>query len=101
MLFVALLKTRRLGWEYPEGVDVLAEYWLEPARRGWSRSWRQIAWPRSGRSGCTKATSSTEALLTIPLSATFHLQNSILRRWAMLGSNQRPLPCEGSALPLS
>ena len=21
--------------------------------------------------------------------------------WAMLGSNQRPLPCEGSALPLS
>lgn len=40
MLFVALLKTRfgstfregatrRLGWEYPEGVNVLAEYWLE------------------------------------------------------------------------
>lgn len=40
MLFVALLETRpgstfqeggarRLGWEYPEGVDVLAEYWLE------------------------------------------------------------------------
>ncbi|CDI00833.1 hypothetical protein BN873_10089 [Candidatus Competibacter denitrificans Run_A_D11] len=23
------------------------------------------------------------------------------RWWAMLGSNQRPLPCEGSALPLS
>src|SRR5262245_32739355 len=22
-------------------------------------------------------------------------------RWARLGSNQRPLPCEGSALPLS
>jgi hypothetical protein len=22
-------------------------------------------------------------------------------KWAMLGSNQRPLPCEGSALPLS
>gem|GEM_PF-6579796 len=21
--------------------------------------------------------------------------------WAVLGSNQRPLPCEGSALPLS
>ena len=21
--------------------------------------------------------------------------------WALLGSNQRPLPCEGSALPLS
>jgi hypothetical protein len=40
VLFVALLKTRtgstfqeggarRLGWEYPEGVNVLAEYWLE------------------------------------------------------------------------
>jgi hypothetical protein len=24
-----------------------------------------------------------------------------LSEWAMLGSNQRPLPCEGSALPLS
>ena len=40
MLFVALLKTRpgstfqegatrRLAWEYPKGVNVLAEYWLE------------------------------------------------------------------------
>ena len=40
MLFVALLKTRpgstfregatrRLDWEYSEGVNVLAEYWLE------------------------------------------------------------------------
>ena len=40
MLFVALLTTRpgstfqeggtrRLAWEYPEGVEVLAEYWLE------------------------------------------------------------------------
>jgi len=40
VLFVALLKTRpgstfqeggarRLQWEYPEGVNVLAEYWLE------------------------------------------------------------------------
>ena len=40
MLFVALLSTRpgntfqegvarRLQWEYPEGADVLAEYWLE------------------------------------------------------------------------
>jgi hypothetical protein len=31
----------------------------------------------------------------------FHLQNSTFSKWAMLGSNQRPLPCEGSALPLS
>jgi hypothetical protein len=29
------------------------------------------------------------------------LQNSAFNKWAMLGSNQRPLPCEGSALPLS
>ena len=40
MLFVLLLKTkpgatfqeggaRRLQWEYPEGMNVLAEYWLE------------------------------------------------------------------------
>ena len=26
---------------------------------------------------------------------------NLLFWWAMLGSNQRPLPCEGSALPLS
>jgi hypothetical protein len=31
----------------------------------------------------------------------FFLQALILVKWAMLGSNQRPLPCEGSALPLS
>jgi hypothetical protein len=31
----------------------------------------------------------------------FHLQNVAFYKWAMLGSNQRPLPCEGSALPLS
>jgi hypothetical protein len=40
MLFVALLKTRghatfqegvarRMQWDYPEGVRVLGEYWLE------------------------------------------------------------------------
>jgi hypothetical protein len=32
---------------------------------------------------------------------TFSLQKRGFRKWAMLGSNQRPLPCEGSALPLS
>ncbi len=31
----------------------------------------------------------------------FYLQNAAFSEWAMLGSNQRPLPCEGSALPLS
>ena len=33
--------------------------------------------------------------------STFYLQSSTFLEWAMLGSNQRPLPCEGSALPLS
>jgi hypothetical protein len=28
----------------------------------------------------------------------FSLQNSIFSEWAMLGSNQRPLPCEGSLI---
>ena len=28
----------------------------------------------------------------------FFLQNAALPEWAMLGSNQRPLPCEGSAM---
>jgi hypothetical protein len=41
----------------------------------------------------------TEALkriLTLRLSFTFSLQTEKFRVWAMLGSNQRPLPCEGS-----
>jgi hypothetical protein len=29
---------------------------------------------------------------------TFYLQNATFCEWAMLGSNQRPLPCEGSAI---
>jgi hypothetical protein len=29
---------------------------------------------------------------------TFSLQLSVFLRWAMLGSNQRPLPCEGRAI---
>jgi hypothetical protein len=29
---------------------------------------------------------------------TSFLQNSIFFEWAMLGSNQRPLPCEGSTI---
>jgi hypothetical protein len=28
----------------------------------------------------------------------FYLQIEGFREWAMLGSNQRPLPCEGSAM---
>ena len=34
-------------------------------------------------------------------SFTIYLQKHNFSEWAMLGSNQRPLPCEGSALPLS
>jgi hypothetical protein len=29
---------------------------------------------------------------------TFDLQNAAVAEWAMLGSNQRPLPCEGSVI---
>jgi hypothetical protein len=49
--------------------------------------------------GCrTKAPECVRA----PLSPSkFWLQYEESREWAMLGSNQRPLPCEGSALPLS
>ena len=34
------------------------------------------------------------------LSLTFHvfLQKAVFTKWAMLGSNQRPLPCEGSVI---
>jgi hypothetical protein len=43
----------------------------------------------------------TEALkriLTLRLSFTFSLQTEKFRVWAMLGSNQRPLPCEGRSI---
>ena len=32
------------------------------------------------------------------ISLVFYLQNDTFHEWAMLGSNQRPLPCEGSAI---
>jgi len=32
------------------------------------------------------------------LLCTFSLQIDVFRGWAMLGSNQRPLPCESSAM---
>jgi len=34
--------------------------------------------------------------LGLLLTFTYYLQNIALKEWAMLGSNQRPLPCEGS-----
>ncbi len=40
-------------------------------------------------------------ILALLYSLIFSLQNITFSEWAMLGSNQRPLPCEGSALPLS
>jgi hypothetical protein len=42
-----------------------------------------------------------ESLPALLRNLKFFLQNAIFLEWAMLGSNQRPLPCEGSALPLS
>jgi hypothetical protein len=38
-----------------------------------------------------------EALLAIVLGTTFNLQSGAFLEWAMLGSNQRPLPCESSS----
>ena len=40
---------------------------------------------------CTEA---LKRILTLRLSFTFSLQTEKFRAWAMLGSNQRPLPCE-------
>ena len=36
-----------------------------------------------------------ERVRDLLLPSTFYLQNEIFWEWAMLGSNQRPLPCEG------
>lgn len=60
MLFVLLLKTRlgstfqeggsrRLQWQYPEGVSVAAEYWLETDSPALSRLWKRIVWLHSDR----------------------------------------------------
>src|SRR3712207_6319806 len=46
--------------------------------------------------GCCTGTRST--IRSARPCSTFYLQNRNLFEWAMLGSNQRPLPCEGSAL---
>jgi hypothetical protein len=39
-----------------------------------------------------------EVLLAILLSTTYNLQIGTFLEWAMLGSNQRPLPCESSVI---
>ena len=43
-------------------------------------------------------TESLKRILTLRLSFTFSLQTEKCRVWAMLGSNQRPLPCEGRSI---
>ena len=50
------------------------------------------------RGCCTKAPESIQGLCAC---LAFYPQIVVFYGWAMLGSNQRPLPCEGSALPLS
>jgi hypothetical protein len=42
---------------------------------------------------CQEGSEFNPALL---LAVIFVLQNAAFPKWAMLGSNQRPLPCEGS-----
>ena len=71
MLFVALLSTRpgstfqeggarRLQWDYPEGANVLAEYWLETDSPRVVAIVRhaatQIAMRAASRSGCAPTT---------------------------------------------
>ena len=65
--------------------------------------------PNGGQSRSVVRASAGAALLhkvsrsgrLLQVSLMLYLQNSGFSEWAMLGSNQRPLPCEGSALPLS
>jgi hypothetical protein len=45
-------------------------------------------------------TNAPERVRNLLLSSAFHLQNEVSWEWAMLGSNQRPLPCEGKAFLL-
>ena len=40
-------------------------------------------------------TNAPERVRNLLLSSTFHLQNEVSWEWAMLGWNQRPLPCKG------
>ena len=54
--------------------------------------------PKGGRSlrviQSTLLHGGTRSILRLILSAAFYLQNTEFREWAMLVSNQRPLPCE-------
>src|SRR5215211_7231614 len=43
-------------------------------------------------------TMAPERVQDLLLPSTFYLQNEISWEWAMLGSNQRPLPCEGRSI---
>src|SRR5215208_4948458 len=62
---------------------------LAARRRGASR--RR---DRDYRTGVEKSSVSPDLLLALA----FCLQNTIFSEWAMLGSNQRPPPCEGSTI---
>ena len=46
--------------------------------------------------GCR--TMARERVRDLLLPSTFYLQNEIFWEWAMLGSNQRPLPCKGGKI---
>src|SRR5215208_4865791 len=48
--------------------------------------------------GCR--TMARERVRDLLLPSTFYLQNEIFWEWAMLGSNQRPLPCEGRSITM-
>jgi hypothetical protein len=46
---------------------------------------------------CTSGLQGPGEISTLLFAVKFFLQNSIFPEWAMLGSNQRPLPCESEA----
>jgi hypothetical protein len=67
--------------------------------RNYSERNRQVF--RAQRVGVLLAYKGPIAGPLLDVVAVFVLQNVTFTEWAMLVSNQRPLPCEGSALPLS
>ena len=68
------------------------------------RSFRWLTAPKTflySRVGVLLVQERPDASSGLRFTLVFYLQNATFDKWAMLGSNQRPLPCEGSALPLS
>ena len=70
-----------------------------PTRRTTYQSSHKTSYADGLQYGCSKRAG--ERIPAPPSCAAFYLQNAAFPKWAMLGSNQRPPPCKGGALPLS